>query len=315
MSEHTRTNTPDAPPNTSTDGFTARFSTGELPVAAHRYRLVWAAMCPDAQRAVIVRNLLGLDAVISLGEVDSVKGPLGWEFSLDADHLDPVLKVRYLSEAYRAADPGYSGRATVPALVDVATGKVVNNEDRKLAGEFMPAWVPFHAPTAPALYPAALREHIDAMNAVLYSDLFGGVSLARDAESQEEYDAGVERVFTRLNDLNDMLSKSRYLFGTQVTDSDIVLFTWLVRFDVSYYASQHINWRRLGEFPALWEYARDLYQTPGFAATTDFTAIKRAAALTDRDANPYGIVPKGPDTTGWSAPAQRVLLTPAHVHV
>ena len=35
------------------------------------------------------------------------------------------------------------------------------------------------------------------------------------------------------------------------------------------------NRSRLADFPNLWEYARDLYQTPAFGSTTDFEAIKR----------------------------------------
>ena len=32
---------------------------------------------------------------------------------------------------------------------------------------------------------------------------------------------------------------------------------------------------RIVDFPNLWGYARDLYQTPGFGDTTDFEAIKK----------------------------------------
>lgn len=293
--------------------FTARFSTGELPAIPHRFRLVWAASRPLAQRAVIVRNLLGLDRVISLAEVDPVRGPLGWEFSLDADHTDAVLGIRYLSEAFRAAAPDVEGPSTVPALVDETTGAVVSDDMVHLATEFMTAWEPFHGPTAPNLYPEELRPHIDAMNKVLIDDLFGGVDVIRAATSQAEYDDGFSRVFKRLDDLEEMLSSSRYLFGHEITDPDIILYTWLVRFDVAYYATQGVNRHRLGEFANLWEYARDLYQTPEFGSTTDFGKIKRAYALASRRSNPHGIVPGGPDVTGWQAPAQRLALIPAHV--
>lgn len=290
----------------------ARFSTGELTLAPQRYRLVWAAMCPQAHRAVIVWHLLGLDDAISLAEVDSVRGPLGWEFSLDENHLDPKLGIRYLSEAYRAASPDWSGPSTVPALVDLANGHVVMADDQEIPREFETAWAPFHSATSPDLYPEELRPHIDALNAVLNDDLFGGVRLVQQATTQEEYDAGFERVFKRLNDLDDMLSTSRFLFGPAITDADVNFFTFLVRFDVLYYASQGVNWRRLGEYPHLWDYARDLYQTPHFGSTTDVGAIKRASFLTNREANPHGIVWGGPDTSGWNAPSPRATLTPVH---
>jgi putative glutathione S-transferase len=291
---------------------TPAFTTGELTVAADRYRLVWAAMCPTAQRTVIVRNLLGLDKVISLGEVESTKGPEGWQFSLDPDGLDPELGIRYLLQAYQAADPGFAGAATVPALIDATTGAVVYSDEWHLANELEAAWTPFQAATAPNLYPEALRPHIDQLNAVLVEDLFDGVYAISDATTQEEYDAPFQRVFARLDDLEAMLSNSRFLFGDEITDSDILLYVWLVRFDVSYYLNKGVNWRRLNEYPNLWEYARDLYQTPAFGSTTDFEAIKRGYALADATKNPNGIVPGGPDTAGWQVPADRSALSPVH---
>ena len=53
---------------------------------------------------------------------------LGWEFVYDKDHIDPVLGIQFLSEAYYKADDDYTGRTTVPALIDTKTGKVVNND-------------------------------------------------------------------------------------------------------------------------------------------------------------------------------------------
>ena len=48
---------------------------GELwPVEPGRYRLVAAAACPWANRAIIVRKLLGLEDVISLGLADPSRG-------------------------------------------------------------------------------------------------------------------------------------------------------------------------------------------------------------------------------------------------
>lgn len=56
---------------------------GELPVESGRYRLLWAPICPWAHRAVIVRKLLGLENVISLGTAHPVRTHQGWTFSLD----------------------------------------------------------------------------------------------------------------------------------------------------------------------------------------------------------------------------------------
>ena len=90
---------------------------GELPVEAGRYRLLWARSCPWAHRQIIAFKLLGLDTAISVGTASPVRTPKGWEFSLDPGGVDPVLGIRFLSEAYEKADPDYTGRATVPGVV------------------------------------------------------------------------------------------------------------------------------------------------------------------------------------------------------
>ena len=110
--------------------FTEGFGEGKNPVEKGRYHLVWAKLCHWSNRASIVRELLGLEDAISVNMVDHAKHEknLGWEFVYDKDHIDPVLGIQFLSEAYYKADDDYTGRTTVPALIDTKTGKVVNND-------------------------------------------------------------------------------------------------------------------------------------------------------------------------------------------
>jgi putative glutathione S-transferase len=123
---------------------------GELPAVAGRYRPVQAQICPWAHRSLIVRRVLGLDDAISVAVTNPVRTSLGWEFSDDPDGVDPVLRIRYLNEAYEATDHLYRGRATVPALVDVTTGRVVSNDYHRLTNQFEVDWAPLHAPGAGA---------------------------------------------------------------------------------------------------------------------------------------------------------------------
>ena len=51
---------------------------GELPVEAGRYRLLWAPVCPWANRSIIVRQLLGLEDVISVGTLDPIRPDVPW---------------------------------------------------------------------------------------------------------------------------------------------------------------------------------------------------------------------------------------------
>ena len=107
--------------------FTEGFGEGKNPVEAGRYRLVWAKLCHWSNRASIVRELLGLDEAISVNMVDHAdhEKNLGWEFVYDKDNVDPVLDIQFLSEAYYKADDDYTGRTTVPALIDVKTGMLL----------------------------------------------------------------------------------------------------------------------------------------------------------------------------------------------
>ena len=86
------------------------------------------------------------------------------------------------------------------------------------------------------------------------------------------------------------------------------LFTTLVRFDVVYHGHFKCNWKKLTELPALWAYARDLFQTPGLGDTVDFDHIKRHYFCVHEDINPTGIVPTGPDLMAWLAPHGRASL-------
>jgi glutathionyl-hydroquinone reductase len=278
---------------------------GQLPVEAGRYRLIWAAICPWAHRSMIAIKLLGLDTVISVGKVNPIRTNKGWEFSLDAGGVDPVLGIRYLPEIYASTDPLYEGRATVPTVVDIKTGKVVNNDYFKLTYYWETAFKSFHKTGAPDLYPEKLRADIDALNDVIFHEVNNGVYKAGFARTQKAYEDAYHLIFNQLDKLEQRLSQSRYLFGDQITDSDIRLYVTLARFDVAYYCAFKTNRNRIIDYPNLWAYARDLYQIPAFGETTDFQAIKKGYFLGDSAHNPYDILPLGPDVNNWHTPHNR----------
>jgi putative glutathione S-transferase len=289
---------------------------GELPVEAGRYRLLWAAVCPWAHRSVIVRRILGLEEVISLGTASPMRPKLtsvDWEFSLDVDGVDPVLGIRYMSEIYKKTDPDYSGRPTVPVIVDVKEQKVVNNDYFKLTNYLETAWAPFHKEKAPDLYPKPLREEIDALNDVIFHDVNNGVYKCGFAQSQEAYEQAYDTLFTRLDELEERLSNQRFLVGDYITDADVRLYATLIRFDVAYYSAFKANRNRIVDFPNLWGYLRDLYQTAGFGDTTDFDAIKKhyhlSNHITSNDQKGQTILPKGPDLSGLKTEHHRQVVS------
>ncbi len=154
------------------------------------------------------------------------------------------------------------------------------------------------------LYPAALREEIDAVNVVVYEDVNNGVYKAGFAATQEAYEQAFDALFARLDWLEERLARQRFLVGDGLTEADIRLFTTLVRFDAVYYVHFKCNLRRLVDYPNLWAYARDLYQTPGFGDTVNVDHIKRHSYMTHDRLNPGRIVPKGP-AMDWLAPHGR----------
>ncbi|SCL51412.1 putative glutathione S-transferase [Micromonospora citrea] len=289
----------DSPPGGGPD------AQGRWPLEPGRYRLIWCRACPWAHRARIVRNLLGLQDAISLGTVDPIRDERGWRFSLDPDGFDPVLGIGFLSEAYLATDPDYTGRVTVPALVDTRTGRVVTNDYPRLTLDFSTEWRSLHAPGAPDLYPAELRPEMDALMAEIHRDVNNGVYRCGFATSQAAYEEAFTALFARLDALSQRLADRRYLMGEAITEADVRLFTTLVRFDVAYHGHFKCNRHKLTEMPVLWAYARDLFQTPGFGETVDFDHIKRHYYGTHAAINPTGIVPLGPDTSGWATPHGR----------
>jgi len=273
---------------------------GFLPVEAGRYRLVVAKICPWAHRQLIVLKLLGIgEEVISVGVVNPVRTPDGWEFSLDPKGVDPVLGIRYLPEAYNKTDPQYTGRATVPSVIEVKTGKVVNNDYHRLSNYWETEWKQFHKSGAPDLYPQELRKEIDTLNFEIFLKLNNGVYRAGFAQSQEAYDVAYDDVFEELDKLEARLEKKRYLFGERITDSDVRLYVTLARFDIAYQTAKKCNRNRLIDFKNLWRYAKELYHIPAFGETTDFDAIKRGYHLGSSERNPYQLLPLGPDLSIW----------------
>ena len=281
---------------------------GQLPVEKNRYRLIVSYACPWAHRQLIALKLLGLENVISVGVVNPIR-PVGvnrtdWEFSLDKNNTDPVLGVRYLSELYLKTDSAYQGRFTVPVVVDLQTEEVVNNDFYNLLKIWETDWTPFHSTEAPDLYPEELRADIDALNEIIFHDINNGVYKAGFATSQKAYEEAYDKLFQRLDELEERLAHSRYLFGERLTDSDIRLYVSLVRFDIAYYNGFRCNRNRLIDFPNLWGYARDLYQQEAFKETTNFDHIKKHYHLSAVD-NLHQILPKGPDLSIWDLPHDR----------
>jgi putative glutathione S-transferase len=273
-----------------------------------RYRLIAARACPWANRAIIVRRLLGLEDVLSMGLCGPTHDERSWTFDLDPGGVDPVLKIPRLQDAYLRRIPGYDRGITVPAIVDIPSGAVVTNDYPQMTLDLSTQWAAYHRPGAPDLYPERLREEIDVVARRVYTEVNNGVYRCGFAGSQEAYEQSYERLFLGLDWLEERLSGRRYLVGDTITEADVRLFTTLARFDPVYHGHFKCNRAKLIEFPALWAYARDLFQTPGFGDTIDFVQIKRHYYVVHEDINPTRVVPCGPELSNWLMPHGRESL-------
>ena len=264
------------------------------PAASGRYHLYVSWACPWAHRTIIVRKLKQLEHVVGMTVVDPIRDERGWAFRDGPGHSqDPINGFRYLSEAYRATDPAYLGRVTVPALWDTVTKRIVSNSDDDLMRMFNHEFTAF-TPSRLDLYPADLRNEIEEWNAFLYENVNDGVYRAGFATTQAAYEKAVRRLFEALDRVEQRLAGRRYLFGSQFVETDWRLFVTLIRFDAVYHGHFKCNIRRIVDYPNLFDYLKDLYQIEGIADTVNFDHIKRHYYVTHDDINPTRIVPLGP---------------------
>jgi putative glutathione S-transferase len=275
------------------------------PVEPGRYRLVAAKACPWATRAIIVRQLLGLEDVISLGTPGPTHDKDSWTFDLDEGGRDPVLDIAKLKDAFEARYPGYPRGITVPAVIDVGSGKVVTNDFPWITHDFFFEWSDHHRDGAPDLWPDDTAAEMAEVMERVFTEVNNGVYRCGFAGTQEAYERAYDRLWTAMDWLEERLADHRYLMGESLTEADVRLFTTLARFDAVYHGHFKCNRQKLTELPHLWGYARDLFQTPGFGDNTDFDQIKQHYYGVHRDVNPTGIVPKGPDPEAWLTPHGR----------
>jgi putative glutathione S-transferase len=281
----------------SNDGSTS------YPAAAGRYHLYVSLACPWASRTVIFRKLKGLEDAIGLTIVDPIRDEKGWAFrdpsgktplGTPFESTDRVNGFHFLSEAYVATDPDFDERVTVPVLWDKETKKIVNNCEDDICPMFNSVFNEVARNKDVDLFPKEIKAEHDKLTDFIYDNVNNGVYKAGFATRQRAYEISCGKIFEALDQLEQRLSRSRYLFGRRIVDVDWRLFCTLVRFDVVYHGHFKCNIRRIIDYPNLQGYLMDLYQQPGIAETVNFDHIKRHYYMTHTEINPTRIVPLGP---------------------
>ncbi len=262
-----------------------------FPAEPGRYHLYVSSACPWAHRTLIARTLKGLEDIISVSVVDPFMGEDGWTFG---NTPEPLYGKSKLHEIYTLAKSDFTGRVTVPVLWDTKTHTIVNNESAEILRIFNTAFDHITGNTRD-LYPEHLREKIDSINEAIYSTINNGVYRSGFATTQDAYDEAVQALFHALDQIEDTLSRQRYLAGDTLTEADWRLFTTLIRFDAVYVGHFKCNIRTLREYHHISHYVRELYQVAGIAETVRMDHIKEHYYGSHKPINPSGIVPAGPE--------------------
>ncbi len=278
------------------------------PVEPGRYRLIAARACPWANRTVIVRRLLGLEDVLSIGQPGPTHDARSWTFDLDPDGIDPVLGIQRIQDAYFRRFPDYPRGITVPAIVDVPSGQVVTNDFPQITLDFSSEWTQYHRdrragplPGAPAGrnrrgQRARLHRGEQRRLPVRLCRLPGGVRCRlRSAVARSGLARGPPGRAAVPGGRHDHRGRRPPVHHPGPLRRRVP-------------RPLQVQPAKLSEMPVLWAYARDLFQTPGFGDTIDFVQIKQHYYIVHEDINPTGIVPRGPETGGWLSPHGREAL-------
>jgi len=279
------------------DGSAGITGRGGFQAEAGRYHLYVSLACPWAHRTLIFRQLKGLEDLITVSVVHPDMHENGWSFNHDEESAklygttgDNLYGGKFISEKYLAQDPDYSGVNSVPVLWDKQDKVIINNESSEIIRMFNSA---FNDITGNKLdfYPEHLREKINHENELVYHKINNGVYKTGFATTQEAYDKNVKELFFALEQLDEKLSKQRYLAGNEITEADWRLWATLVRFDSVYHTHFKCNLKLIKEFSNIYNYMLELFQVPNVAKTVNEAHIKRHYYASHLAINPYGIVP------------------------
>lgn len=112
-------------------------------------------------------------------------------------------------------------------------------------------------------YPQHLRDEIDAMNSWVYPQINNGVYKTGFATTQAAYEENIYPLFEALDRVEEHLSQEQhqpFLFGENITDADIRLYTTIARFDVAYYLIFKCNLKMIRhDYPLIDRWYRKLY--------------------------------------------------------
>ncbi len=251
-----------------------------------RYHLFVALNCPWCHRVTLARNVLGLQGSITMdvafpGRTDEQDpiAPNLWEFNparlatLTGSTLVECTTETASGKSYRLVKELYAAEgadeSSVPILYDKKSNRIVNNESAEIirilnrhATDLGSSLEDDHRLD---LYPADLRDEIDALNNSIYTNINNGAYKAGFSSSQSVYAKAFEDYFGMLQELDARLSRDQrqFLTGDKFTEADLRLFPTLYRHDPVYYLRMKLNAAKIFNYPHLWRWLCRVYALPG----------------------------------------------------
>ncbi|MDC3181125.1 glutathione S-transferase C-terminal domain-containing protein [Gammaproteobacteria bacterium] len=232
-----------------------------------RYILFVSKACPWAHRTLIMIHLKGLSYVIDVLEVKPYMAEHGWVLKQPLR----AINATYLHQLYTHTDPQYTGKVTVPLLWDKVENRIVNNESADIIEMLNDDWNAHAKSPLLDLMPEHLRIQREEKNQWIYEHINNAVYRTGFASEQRVYEKECQQLFAALDQLEQSLV-GQYLFGDQLYDSDIRLFTTLIRFDAVYAGHFKCNLKLIREYTALYPYMVRIYNQ--VKDTVDMKEIK-----------------------------------------
>ncbi|KAM9944921.1 hypothetical protein ACTFIT_009655 [Dictyostelium discoideum] len=285
----------------------------------NRYHIYHSYGCPFSTRVLITLELKGLNNCIDNSVADYiVDKSIGWAFTKTTEGctIDKVNNFKSVKEIYQLNDKNYNGKITLPILFDKKTNVIVNNDSseimRMLNKEFnefsnkKPGDKDYYD-----LYPMEYQDSINEINEFILPTINLGVYKCGLANTQQEYTDKFNILFNALDRIEDTLKRDRYLVvgSDKITESDIKLFSTLIRFDAAYLQLFKCNKKQIKEYPMLSNYVRELYQIKEINSTINFHHIKYWLFTFFENVNPLKIVPIGPDLQWLNESHNRHLMS------
>ena len=280
-------------------GFRSAIGEADFPAEPGRYHLFVALNCPWCHRAILARNMLGLQNSITMDVAfpnrtneDDPQGPNLWEFNpkriatLTGATLPECTGETTTGQSYRLTKDIYraemSDEQSVPILYDRKTKRIVNNESaeiiRMLDRHATALGSSLTEPDLVMLYPdePAKRSEIETLNDLIYSTINNGAYKAGFSSDQSVYAAAFSAYFDTLEYLDTLLSDGRpFLTGSTFTEADLRLFPTLFRHDPVYYLRMKLNGAKIFDYRFLWHWLCRVYALNGVAESNSLIHCKQ----------------------------------------